>query len=279
MTSPHEQALAAAGNRIWFDTEFIEDGRTIDLISIGMVRDDGATYYAECAEADLSRADDWVKANVIVHLRGGAKPRAVIAREIIEFAGAKPEFWAYYADYDWVALCQLFGRMIDLPKGWPMFCRDLKQWAMDLGNPGLPEQDSAEHHALADAQWNRQAWDFLAAYLAALPAPDLAEWEKAAEGVTPGPWEAQQVERHGEERGCAFIVGAEAQGLIGAALSWPTELDNGDFARTEDNARWFARCSPDNVLSAFRSLSAKLAAVERERDTLTERLAEMEAGR
>lgn len=28
--------------KIWFDTEFIEDGKTIDLISIGMVREDAA---------------------------------------------------------------------------------------------------------------------------------------------------------------------------------------------------------------------------------------------
>jgi len=27
--------------KIWFDTEFYEDGRTIDLISIGLVREDG----------------------------------------------------------------------------------------------------------------------------------------------------------------------------------------------------------------------------------------------
>ena len=43
--------------RIWFDTEFIEDGRTVDLLSIGMVREDGATYYAEPAETDRDRAD------------------------------------------------------------------------------------------------------------------------------------------------------------------------------------------------------------------------------
>jgi hypothetical protein len=72
----------------------------------------------------------------------------------------KPEFWGYYADYDWVAVCQLFGRMVDLPKGWPMYCRDLKQWCDELGNPHLPGQ-TGEHHALADAQWNREAWRFL----------------------------------------------------------------------------------------------------------------------
>ena len=33
--------------KIWFDTEFIEDGKTIDLISIGMVRQDSATLYFE----------------------------------------------------------------------------------------------------------------------------------------------------------------------------------------------------------------------------------------
>lgn len=149
--------------RIWFDTEFIEDGKTIDLLSIGMIREDGMGFYAECAEADHSRADEWVKANVLAHLTGETMPRAQIAKQIVEFAGEAPEFWAYYADYDWVALCQLYGRMIDLPKGWPMFCRDIKQKAMDMGNPALPKQCALEHHAFADAVWNKQAWEFLAA--------------------------------------------------------------------------------------------------------------------
>lgn len=38
-----------------------------------------------------------------------------------------PEFYAYFADYDWVAFCWLYGRMIDLPTGFPMYCRDIKQ--------------------------------------------------------------------------------------------------------------------------------------------------------
>lgn len=149
--------------RIWFDTEFIEDGKTIDLLSIGMIREDGATYYAEPAEADHSRASDWVKANVLPHLTGETKPRAQIAADIVAFAGDAPQFWAYYADYDWVALCQLFGTMMDLPQGWPMFCRDVKQAAVDAGNPTLPTQVSQEHNALADAVWARDAWQFLQA--------------------------------------------------------------------------------------------------------------------
>lgn len=37
------------------------------------------------------------------------------------------DFYAYYCNYDWVAFCWLFGKMKDLPKGFPMYCRDLKQ--------------------------------------------------------------------------------------------------------------------------------------------------------
>lgn len=94
--------------------------------------------------------------------------REQIASEIIEFCNptkyGKPVFWGYYADYDWVVFCQLFGTMMDLPKGFPMYCCDIKQWCDMLGNPKLPEQGKGEHHALADARWNRQAWEFLQKY-------------------------------------------------------------------------------------------------------------------
>jgi len=148
--------------KIWFDTEFIEDGHTIDLISIGLVREDGRTYYAESGECDISKTSEWVQKNVLPNLTGVKVPRSTIAQEIVSFAGEKPEFWAYYADYDWVALCQLYGTMMQLPKGWPMYCRDIKQWCDAVGNPRLPKQDSVEHNALADAKWNLKAWEFLA---------------------------------------------------------------------------------------------------------------------
>lgn len=84
----------------------------------------------------------------------------------------EPEFWGYYADYDWVVFCWLYGRMIDLPDGYPMFCRDLKQlldetcekFSLDLDTvktlPDYPKQDG-EHHALDDALWNKNLHDFL----------------------------------------------------------------------------------------------------------------------
>jgi 3'-5' exoribonuclease-like protein len=144
--------------KIWFDTEFDEDGFTIDLISIGAVREDGATYYAE-TQFDPYKVNSWVRDNVLPHLHGPVKPRPQIAKELVEFAGPEPEFWAYYADYDWVALCQLYGPMLARPAGWPMFCRDVQQVA-DEARVRLSElhpQTGVEHHALADALWLREA--------------------------------------------------------------------------------------------------------------------------
>jgi hypothetical protein len=155
--------------RYFFDTEFYEDGKTIDLISIGIVTEDGRELYAVSQEAQLHRVSDWVRANVLPHLPRYGDPawmsRADIANAVRAFVipEPKPELWAYYADYDWVVLCQLFGTMLGLPKGWPMFCRDLKQLSVDVGSPKHPPDPKDEHNALADARWNRDLYAFLMA--------------------------------------------------------------------------------------------------------------------
>jgi len=152
--------------RIFFDTEFIENGKTIQLISIGAVNEDGGTFYAVSNEYNPEDADKWVKENVLSKIPKDqvTLSRKEIANAFLDWCGDKPEFWAYYADYDWVVLCQLYGRMIDLPKGWPMYCRDIKQVCDLLGNPKLPEQGKGEHNALRDAEWNLKAYDFLKHY-------------------------------------------------------------------------------------------------------------------
>lgn len=147
--------------RYYLDTEFYEDGHTIDLISIGVVREDGASMYAVSREARLDRVSDWVRDNVLPHLPLYGSPewmtRAEIRAAVDAFTrppdGSKPEVWAYFADYDWIVLCQLFGTMMDLPEHLPRFCMDLKQLAFERGDPKLPEVEN-EHNALADARWN-----------------------------------------------------------------------------------------------------------------------------
>ena len=99
--------------------------------------------------------------------------------------------YGYYSAYDHVTLCWLFGKMIDLPKGFPMYTRDLKQMldekveVLKLNRFGLLYERSREHdspinierlsieefydypketnshHSLSDAKWNKALYDFL----------------------------------------------------------------------------------------------------------------------
>lgn len=148
--------------KYFYDTEFIDSGKTIDLISIGIVSEDGREYYAESVECDHSRACDWVKTNVIAKLTGPRKSRSKIAEEVKLFCGSKPEFWAYYAAYDWLCLCQLYGRMLDVPEDWPNFTHDLQSLRCLMGVREQPPQpDGSEHNALSDARWNRDFYAYL----------------------------------------------------------------------------------------------------------------------
>ncbi len=57
--------------------------------------------------------------------------RISFIEEIVESAyeqgEPKHEFYAYYGAYDWVVFCWLWGKMINLQTGFPMYVRDLKQ--------------------------------------------------------------------------------------------------------------------------------------------------------
>lgn len=144
--------------KFWFDTEFIEDGHTIDLISIGVVSEDGREYYAESGECALGLASPWVRENVIPHLTMEWKSRSEIKQDLLVFFGESPEIWAYFASYDWIALCQLFGTMMQLPDGWPMFPMDLQMLRALVGMPDLIPHTGTAHNALDDARWTRDAW-------------------------------------------------------------------------------------------------------------------------
>lgn len=182
----------------------------IDLISIGIYCEDGRSYEAISSEYNYHDADDWVKTNVIIPLyiksvhgdrrnhidadvfhKTFGKPNKRISNEIAEFFGCYKdnsglywrapsdiEVYGYYADYDWVLFCSLFGRMIDLPKGFPMYCKDLKQMLDDKikslpvsgdfetdlerakQSKRYPKQQN-EHSALDDAKWNFELFKYV----------------------------------------------------------------------------------------------------------------------
>jgi hypothetical protein len=152
--------------RYWLDTEFIDSGfGPIELISIGMVAEDGREYYAVNRDCAFEKADSWVQQHVLSQVeRELAVPRDQIRDEVLAFVGTSgpsPEFWGYITAFDWVVFCHLFGPMSNLPQTWPKFCRDIKQWAEFLGADQLPGQIEGHHHALWDARWNRLAWEYL----------------------------------------------------------------------------------------------------------------------
>lgn len=246
--------------KYFIDTEFLEGTQTkrvldfnvgqtkptIDLISIGIVAEDGREYYAISKEFNLKEAWNrfelkpdidnggmkkvyWIRENVLKpiwnDLNGAevygffktkkdrfdyklgmefsyrslkyllneyGKTNAQIAEEVKEFVNGigedisvgfgEHQFYGYYADYDWVVFCWLFGKMIDLPDGFPMYCIDLKQeidsWVNGKGKhevrargfdltlkrlkdrPDYPKQTN-EHNALDDARWNKKLYEFL----------------------------------------------------------------------------------------------------------------------
>ncbi len=178
--------------RLWYDTEFIDNGTTIDLISIGIVAEDGREYYAVSSEFDRWAAgtNKWLLQNVLPSLpttwdmfwvpqgntgdttlvlpgldlnHPDVKDRARIAADVSAFIAdtPDPQLWAWYAAYDHVVLAQLWGRMAQLPPHVPMFTNDLKQECVRLGDPPVPQQRHGQHNALEDARHNRLIAHFL----------------------------------------------------------------------------------------------------------------------
>lgn len=180
--------------KYFLDTEFIEGfhkplfGKRrhfIDLISIGIISEDHRSFYFISSEYNYNDADKWVKENVIspaytYSVYGDNRNRYSvdtfqktyglsvkgICKRLMEWIGNDNDisFYGYYSDYDWVLLCSMFGRMIDLPASFPMYCQDIKQMmderGVDYNHPDCPKQEKS-HIALLDAAWNKVAYDWV----------------------------------------------------------------------------------------------------------------------
>lgn len=245
--------------KYFIDEEFLEGTQktffgktkpTIDLISIGMVDENGREFYAISNEFNLKEAwnrwdkktccnipemcgshirrecegfkrEYWIRDNVLrpiydellrkeryareyhSHLiepftyktmktliKWHGKSLATIANDIAAFIygddcggsgmsaiematkyeildkSKEPEFYGYYSGYDWVAFCWIFGKMIQLPKGFPMYCKDLKQMMDEKGltkewkKINCPDPDG-QHNALVDAKWNLKLFNLI----------------------------------------------------------------------------------------------------------------------
>lgn len=181
----------------FLDTEFYENGTTIELISIAIVCADGRELYCENSEFNWYNVPEehWIQANVRPHLwapprqattdelktLGGCLRRDLIADQVQQFVreegdDVEPRLWGFFADYDWIVLCQLFGTMMQLPPWFPKFCMDLKQSMVERGLSSewkrtVCPDPKDEHHALADARWNRDLYKAISAVDSKRPLP------------------------------------------------------------------------------------------------------------
>lgn len=155
-------------SKAFLDTEFLDDGRLIQPLSLALVSETGAEYYAVFADGGMHAGikDEWLRSHVIPHLpvtlaasgsgwawdAGHAdsdyprvRPRARIAAEVRAFIGRQPEPEVRaYSPHDTVVLCQLYRPMNALPAEIPVFTRDLMQEA-DRTGTAMPEQAPPMH--------------------------------------------------------------------------------------------------------------------------------------
>ena len=167
--------------KIFFDTEFTGLHQNTTLISIGLITEDGQTFYAELTDYDSDQIDDWLQENVISHLRlhqnpenmatawalgnGSVEVKAasnaianLLARWLEQFDIA--EMWSDTLAYDWVLFCQLYGHALNIPKNIYYIPFDIAT-LMKINNidPDINREEFAEmggkiakHNALWDAR-------------------------------------------------------------------------------------------------------------------------------
>jgi hypothetical protein len=120
--------------KIFFDTEFTGLHQNTTLISIGLVAENGRTFYAEFTDYNQAQVDPWIQDNVVANLlfaddarRNG--PRGVllysyvgdtlfIVEQLKNWLSQfdKVEMWSDCLAYDWVLFCELFGGAFRLPE-------------------------------------------------------------------------------------------------------------------------------------------------------------------
>ena len=166
-------------HRIFIDTEFIDNGEQLHLISLGAVDATGEReFYLEAIDPPWHLASDWVNENVAPHLRGpetqATRPeiahqfhrwvKEVVGYPVGEWeVGDRVEMWAWAPAYDWVVISQLYGPLVNRPVPFPWNASDLDQLGYMLGmrSDEWPGNTRAEHDALADAHFHREVFDVM----------------------------------------------------------------------------------------------------------------------
>ena len=134
--------------KIFFDTEFTGLHKNTTLISIGLIDENGRTFYAEFSDYDEAQCDDWINENVIKHLKFANAPYPAPITNLIsanewEVYGDKPyvkevlydwlskyesiELVSDVSHYDMVLFIDIWGGAFDIPSSVNPACHDINQ--------------------------------------------------------------------------------------------------------------------------------------------------------
>lgn len=182
--------------KIFFDTEFTGLHKNTTLISIGLVDENGRTFYAEFSDYDRSQCDNWIKDNVIHNLK------FIKSAQLEYFVNIHENSWKAYGDkeyirevlkdwlstyedvqlvsdcyhYDMVLFIDIFGDAFCLPDNVNPVCHDINQdiatyykiserEAFDVSredilssNNFIVDEEIMKHNALFDAQVIREIY-------------------------------------------------------------------------------------------------------------------------
>lgn len=123
--------------KVFFDTEFTGLKQNTTLISIGLIADNGKTFYAELNDFNKDQIDSWLQENVINKLsfnnqhyiiprvsvtyadnykmKGNSQDVSIQLKSWLEQFD-EVEIWSDCLSYDWVLFNNLFGTAFDIPK-------------------------------------------------------------------------------------------------------------------------------------------------------------------
>lgn len=130
---------------IFFDTEFTGLRKDTQLISIGLISEDGKEFYAEFASINTELINDWVMENVLMNTAkyGQVNETDIVINENDYHFGTREEIqeelkeWLSQFDevqlvsdvchYDMVLFIDIFGSAFDLPENVSPVCYDINQ--------------------------------------------------------------------------------------------------------------------------------------------------------
>lgn len=168
--------------KIFFDTEFTGLHKNTTLISIGLVSENGKTFYGELTDYDKTQIDDWIQKNVIDNLE--VQNQSSITEKSTHYGDSKfiksciLEWLEQFGTIQWVSdVCHydfvllinlLYGHALNMPYGkHSSSCHDINQdiskhfgiseiEAFDLSREEILEKHNTtikgkKHNALYDA--------------------------------------------------------------------------------------------------------------------------------